>query len=94
MQKLYYIEANGRMYSRRAWTGGDAPRDNEEPLNPEFAGLVDAFYRDQIQDASFDGKLSEDEVLAFWECTGTTSAERKAIFINRARLDAWRTLNP
>lgn len=93
MNTLHEIEANGKVYQRRAWTGGDVPNRNVEH-EPEYCALVEAFYQDQIHDTSFDGKLSESKVLSFWECAGTSSAERKAIFINRAKLDAWRTLNP
>ena len=93
MQNLYQIEANGRTYERRAWTGGDVP-DIYAMNEREYRELVEAFYQDQIFDASFNGKLTESEVLAFWECAGTTPDARREIFMTRARLDAWRTLHP
>ncbi len=87
------IQTPIKTYERRAWTGGDKP-DLDMLNEREYRLLVEAYYADQISAASFEGKLSEAQVLSFWECAGTSSAERKEIFMNRARLDAWRTLNP
>ncbi len=83
----------GYTYERRAWTGGDRPPigwDREE----RSKDLIEALYYDQIKSASNGGTLNEMQVLMYWEESGTSSEERKSIFMNRALLDAWRTLNP
>ena len=74
----------GHVYERRAWTGGNKPDIDfgREPLQKD---LVDAFYNEQVEDSGG---------LDFWVCAGTSVEERTAIFLNRAMLDAWRTLNP
>jgi hypothetical protein len=74
----------GRCYKRRAWTGGDKP-DIDFGCEPEVAELIDAFLQEQI--AKCGG-------LDLWECAGTSAAERKAIFQQRALPAAWRTLHP
>jgi hypothetical protein len=76
------ITVNGKTYQRYAWTGGDTPRDDEEKHNPDYAALVEWYYNEQVEDCGG---------LDLWECAGTSVEDRKAIFRNRARLDAWRT---
>lgn len=49
MTNLFTIEANGKTYNRRAWTGGDAPTKIEFRI-PEFSNLYLAFLQDQIKD--------------------------------------------
>lgn len=84
MNALYQITTKtGRIYQRRAWTGGDVPTIyfGIDPLEKE---LIDAFYDEQVAECGG---------LDLWECAGTSAAERAAIFRNRALLDAWRTMN-
>ncbi len=77
----YTIEANGKTYQRHGWTGGDVPPKGFR--EPEFMGLVRAYFRDQVAECGG---------LDLWACAGTSALERARIFWNRARLDAWRTL--
>jgi hypothetical protein len=73
-------------YERAAWTGGDAPPPNW-PLTEDLAGqYVYAFFLEE--------QIRECGGLALWACAGTSVDDRLDIFKNRARLDAWRTLNP
>lgn len=78
-----YTGIKDKVYQRRAWTGGDTPPSGF--VSEEFHRLVAAFYNEM---------LAECGGLEFWECAGTTITEREQMLINRARLDAWRTLNP
>lgn len=75
---------NGHVFKRFAWTGGDGPIPHLRRKCPVYRALVSAFFRES---------LAECGGLNLWKCAGTSALERARIFWNRARLDAWRTLN-
>lgn len=80
---LEYIRTKGGfVYSRRAWTGGDAAPANFRRENKTYRRLVSAFFRES---------LSECGGLDLWKAAGTGSMERARIFWDRAKLDAWAT---
>ena len=83
-EKYEITTSRGRVYQRRTWTGGDTPPSNWEKTSPA-SDLVKAFLDEQIAQCLG---------LDYWECAGTSAAERLEIFRNRAVLDAWRTMNP
>jgi hypothetical protein len=65
-------------FERRAWTGGDPPKPWRETPAHERL-LCRALFREQFADAGYR-----------WGLVG----DAKRIFWNRARHDAFRTLNP
>lgn len=75
------ITANGRIFERVAWTGGDTPPKRYR--NRDYRALRRAFFRESV---AICGGLN------LWECAGTTALDRARIFWNQARLDAWRTV--
>lgn len=81
MKDLYTIQANGKTYNKRAWTGGDVPDWNKSTTftKGEYDNLVEAFYLEQYRE--YNSKLP-------------LPTDVHEIFLNRAQLDAWRTLNP
>lgn len=74
----------GYTYKRIAWTGGDVAPIGWDVV-PLHKDLIEAFYNESVQKSGG---------LDFWACAGTSAEERKALFMNRAILDAWRTMNP
>ncbi len=48
-QNLFTIQAGGKTYQRRAWTGGDTP-DKLAFATPGFIPLYIAFIEDEIKD--------------------------------------------
>ncbi len=78
---LYTINANGREYARRAWTGRCAA--SYRRTCPEFRGLVRAFFREQIKEAGGRG---------FFVGASVSFLEWCRILWGRAVGDAWRTL--
>ncbi len=71
---------------KRAWTGGDTPRDHVGGFrgalrNPAYRSTVRRFMREQLKDWN-----------DFWADMPDPDTAR--IFAGRARLDAWRTLYP
>lgn len=82
---LYSIQTRDlKVYNRRAWMGGKTPEKNLIRKNSEFRNLVSAFFREELRDCLG---------LDFWKCAGTSGMERARIFWNRAKLDAFATLN-
>ena len=70
-------------YRRHAWTGGDVPRRGlvlaSTPLGRRYRAIRHDFFREQLMDwRSGWGDLPD--------------RDTRAIFWNRASLDAWRTL--
>jgi hypothetical protein len=66
------------LYERRAWTGGDCPRPWRETSLEERL-LCRVMFREQFAEAGHRWGLVGDAKRVFW---------------NRARHDAFRTLNP
>lgn len=77
---MFTIKANGQTYNIKAWTGGDTPDFSKSlPFSKrEYDNLVAAFYEEQYK--IYNSKLP-------------LPSDVHEIFLNRAELDAWRTLN-
>lgn len=76
--ELYFFH-----YNRKAWTGGDTPKDDLLFSDAEYLGLVKFFFREQLKECGG---------LDLWACAGTSALDRARIFWNRAKLDAYATL--
>lgn len=77
----YTTNANGRTFTRHAWTGGDTPPRRHRCA--DYRALRRIFWRESV---AICGGLN------LWECAGTSALDRARIFWNQARLDAWRTV--
>lgn len=78
----YTVDANGKAFSRHAWTGGDKPPRRYGCA--DFRAVRRVYFREFVADCGG---------LNLWECAGTTALDRARIFWNQARLNAWRTVS-
>ena len=79
------IQIENQVFDYRAWTGGDKPAEGSRRANRVYRKLVSFFFKESLEACGG---------LDLWKCAGTGSMERARIFWNRAKLDAWRTINP
>lgn len=82
--KEAYLElmANGKC---RAWTGGKAPSKTDWNKNRDLRIITRWFFRSQHAISGIP--------MDYWACAGTSCLERARILWNRAKLDAFATLN-
>lgn len=105
MSRIIMLD-NGNEYVQTAWTGGDTP-DKTAKENEDFRKLRRYFFRKQLKDCGGldffkfthmpdDGirtmSNSDYEHFQKFGWYGTSCMERARIFWNRAKYDAWRTL--
>ena len=75
------VYANGTLYTRCAWTGGDTPPARHG--DADYRAIRREFFREAVRDCGG---------LDLWACAGTSALDRARIFWKRARLDSWATI--
>lgn len=72
-------------YRVKAWTGGKSPTRADWQNNSKLRAITRYLFAKQHVESGVP--------LDYWACAGTTALERARILWNRAKLDAFSTLN-
>lgn len=76
---------NSTEYTTRAWTGGKAPNKTDWQTNAKLRAITRYLFEKQHVESGVP--------LDFWACAGTSALQRARILWNRAKLDAFATLD-
>lgn len=72
-------------FKPKAWTGGKAPTAADWQTNRNLRWITRWLFRKQHRESGVP--------MNFWACAGTSALERARILWNRAKLDAFATLD-
>lgn len=71
-------------FRKRAWTGGKAPTQEDWRANRNLRWITRWLFREQHRESGVP--------MDYWACAGTSALQRARILWNRAKLDAFATL--